>query len=80
MNNENEINFFIKTGQDYQKNNDYFGAYSNFKKAFRLSNNIKILFVMIDLVFHSQKSGLLVNQSLKSILLKNLFGYRSAKL
>ena len=75
MNSENKINLFIKKAQDYQKINDYFRAYSNFKKAFKASNNIQILFIMIDLVFHSQKSGLLINQNLKSILLKNLIEY-----
>ena len=75
MNNENKINLLIKQGQDYQKNHDYFRAYSNFKRAFKLSGDIKILFIMIDLTFHSQKSGLLVNQNIKYILLKNLIEY-----
>ncbi|PPR50198.1 MAG: hypothetical protein CFH15_00711 [Alphaproteobacteria bacterium MarineAlpha5_Bin5] len=75
MNNENKINLLIKKGQYYQKNHDYFRAYSNFKRAFKLSSDIKILFIMIDLTFHVQKSGLLVNQNIKYILLKNLIEY-----
>ena len=70
-----KINLFIKNAQNYQKNDDYFRAYYNYKRAFRLTKDIKILFIMIDLIFYSQKSGLLVNQELKFKLLKNLINF-----
>tara|TARA_B100001250_G_scaffold133623_1_gene114211 strand:- start:1244 stop:2491 length:1248 start_codon:yes stop_codon:yes gene_type:complete len=70
-----KINLLIQKGQEFQNKGDYYRAYYFYKRAFRQTNDIKILFVMIDLVFYSQKSGLLINQNLKYKLLENIIDY-----
>ena len=70
-----KINLLIQKGQEFQNKGDYYRAYYFYKRAFRQTKDIKILFVMIDLVFYSQKSGLLINQNLKYKLLENIIDY-----